>query len=47
MQVQEAAKEYQKINFEVTKLAAEFLDIDEANFEASMKEAMSDKAAVE
>lgn len=46
-QVQEAAKQYQKINFEVTKLAAEFLDIDEVNFEASMKVAMSDKATLE
>ena len=27
------------MNFEVTKLAAEFIDMDEANFDASMTEA--------
>jgi len=38
--IMKAAQKFGKLQFEVTKLAAEFIDLDEANFESSMKEAM-------
>ena len=44
--IMKAAQKFGKLQFEVTKLAAEFIDLDEANFESSMKEAMQDPAIV-
>ena len=44
--IMKAAQKFGKLQFEVTKLAAEFIDLDEANFEASMKEAVKDEEIV-
>lgn len=41
-----AAQKFGKLQFEVTKHAAEFIDLDEANFEASMKEAVNNPEIV-
>lgn len=37
-----AGDEYEEYAFHVTKLAAEFIDLDEENYEASMREAYAD-----
>ena len=37
-----ASKMFQTANFEATKLAAEFIELDEENFEASMRQAAAD-----
>ena len=42
-----AAQEFQKLMVETTQSAAEFIDLDESNFAASMQEAMADPATVE
>lgn len=42
-----AAQEFQKLMIETTQAAAEFIDLDESNFAASMQEAMADAATVE
>ena len=39
--IQKAAQKYHKTQFAVTKLAAEFVDLDEQNFEASFREAQA------
>ena len=44
--IQKAAQRFAKLQFEVTKMAAEFIDLDEANFEASMKQAMQNPEIV-
>ena len=44
--IMKAAQKFGKLQFEVTKMAAEFIDLDEVNFEASMKEAVKDEAIV-
>ena len=41
-----AAQKFGKLQFEVTKHAAEFIDLDEVNFEASMKEAVNNPEIV-
>ena len=41
-----AAQKFGKLQFDVTKMAAEFIDLDEANFEASMKEAVQNPEIV-
>lgn len=42
-----AAQEFQKLMIETTRVAAEYIDLDESNFQASMQDALSDPAAVE
>ena len=42
-----AAQEFQKLMIEVTKTAAEFIDLDENNFQVSMQDALSDPKTVE
>jgi hypothetical protein len=44
--IMKAAQKFSQLQFEVTKSAAEFIDLDEANFEASMKEAVKDPEIV-
>ena len=44
--IMKAAQKFGKLQFEVTRMAAELIDLDEANFEASMKEAMSNPEVV-
>lgn len=38
--IMKAAQKFAQLQFEVTRTAAEFIDLDEGNFEASMKEAV-------
>lgn len=44
--IMKAAQKFSQLQFEVTKTAAEFIDLDEQNFEASMKEAVKDPEIV-
>ena len=41
--IMRASQAFQRINFDVTQMAAEFIDLDEQCFEMSMKQAMDDE----